>query len=254
MDISIVIPAWNEEKNIGNILRDLRAQNVPKNGIEIIVADKDSKDNTAQIAQNYGAKIVSGGLPAVARNNGAKHATGDIIYFLDADLELNDNNFLNNSFNELNLKKFDAATADNFFYYTGTETLGQRILLEAFTKIGNWFTRYYANTSKPKATGTCIIIRKEIFDKIGGFNEESYWGEDTELVTKIVENKYTFGVLDTAKIYTSTRRPIEHGIIKNYLTVGLLAKHIEKHGNISLEDYRKLTGKKEYFKPRISEN
>src|SRR5574344_819167 len=85
--LSIIIPTLNEEKNITRLLKQITNQQIG-DMYEILIADAGSKDKTCEIAKNFGARVVPGGLPAVGRNSGAKYAKGDILLFLDADLEL----------------------------------------------------------------------------------------------------------------------------------------------------------------------
>ncbi|NMP21826.1 glycosyltransferase family 2 protein [Sulfobacillus harzensis] len=84
--VSAIIPAYNEAQNIGSVLRVLRQ--VPSIG-EIIVVDDGSTDNTAEVARQAGAIVLSlsenqgkGG----AMKAGAAIAHGDVVLFLDADL------------------------------------------------------------------------------------------------------------------------------------------------------------------------
>lgn len=85
MKISVVIPAYNEEKRLPKCLDALT------NGLEkpdeLIVADGRSTDRTAEIARSYGATVIDNplGHAAGGRNVGIRKATGDIIAFLDAD-------------------------------------------------------------------------------------------------------------------------------------------------------------------------
>ena len=90
--LSIIIPTKNEEKYLPNLLRSIKKQTFKD--YEIIVADNNSKDKTKKIAKRYGCKIVKGGLPGKARNQGAKFAEGDILLFLDSDPELKTKIFL----------------------------------------------------------------------------------------------------------------------------------------------------------------
>lgn len=85
MKVSVVIPAYNEEKMIGRCLASLMAQ--VEAPLEIIVVDNNCEDSTAEIARSLGARVVhepeQGMTPA--RNRGFEEAHGDIIARCDAD-------------------------------------------------------------------------------------------------------------------------------------------------------------------------
>jgi glycosyltransferase involved in cell wall biosynthesis len=89
--ISIVIPAFNEERLIGETLRCIRPALATfvqrKWETEIIVCDNNSKDRTAEIARAAGAVVVFEPINQIsrARNTGAANATGDWLIFVDAD-------------------------------------------------------------------------------------------------------------------------------------------------------------------------
>jgi glycosyltransferase involved in cell wall biosynthesis len=85
MKVSVVIPAFNEEKLIGRCIKAL--QNQTEKPYEIIVVDNNSKDKTAEIAKTLGAKVISEKHPGAtfARNTGFNAAHGDIIARIDAD-------------------------------------------------------------------------------------------------------------------------------------------------------------------------
>lgn len=88
MLISIVIPAYNEEKYIGRTLESVKKLNIPPGwDLEVIVVDGNSVDKTAEIARSYGVKVVQEPHKSIgfARQEGLKHATGEIIAFTDAD-------------------------------------------------------------------------------------------------------------------------------------------------------------------------
>jgi len=85
--ISVIVPSYNEEANIGRCLESLCNQTIPRSEYEIIVVDGDSKDRTREIAERYAdlvfiqtSKKVGG-----ARNDGVMRSRGEIIATTDAD-------------------------------------------------------------------------------------------------------------------------------------------------------------------------
>lgn len=83
---SVIVPAFNAEKTIAKCLEALSKQSF--RGFEIIVVDDESNDGTCRVVEKFSkARLVKQrhGGPAVARNNGAKAAKGEIIVFTDSD-------------------------------------------------------------------------------------------------------------------------------------------------------------------------
>lgn len=83
--ISVIIPAYNEEKRIGKVL-----QRIPEFVDEVIVVDDGSKDRTSEVAEKFNAKVIVIKLKqnqgkGKAMSEGIKEASGDIIVFIDAD-------------------------------------------------------------------------------------------------------------------------------------------------------------------------
>lgn len=95
-NLSVIIPARNEEESLPLLLEDLRVQSCLP--LEIICADDDSSDSTAQIAESFGIRVISlhdkpqGWLGKTwACHNGANAAKGDLLLFIDADVRLGPN-------------------------------------------------------------------------------------------------------------------------------------------------------------------
>lgn len=88
--ISFIIPAFNEETHILELLESIERYAPRKNGIEIIVVDNGSTDDTVIIAEKHNVNVVVDPDATVAglRNRGVKESSGDILIFLDADVVL----------------------------------------------------------------------------------------------------------------------------------------------------------------------
>jgi len=181
VEISIIIPTYNEEKHIEKLMLSLRNQSITKE-YEIILVDNGSDDKTVQIANNLGARILhkekNCNISAV-RNLGAKKARGKYLAFIDADCEA-DKDWLSNAYSIL----------------VGNDNLG--IVGGVYTPPLNktWVQRAWYSVRVLKrmqnvnfVPGGNMFIKKILFDEVGGFNETLETGEDYELCMRISENR-----------------------------------------------------------------
>ena len=201
MKLSIIIPTYNEEKYLPELLKSIKEQYF--SSYEIIVADNDSNDNTVKIAESYGCKVVSGGLPAIGRNNGAKVAKGEIFLFLDSDLRLTPN-YLNDVVSEFEGEQLGVAI-------TQMTPMSERHRDKFLHDLANWFM-IAAENIKPHGAGCYgIIAKKYLHEMIGGFDESLTFGEDTDYIERLA-NIEEFKVLRKPRICVSTRRLEEEGL------------------------------------------
>ncbi len=204
--LSIIIPARNEEKIIGRLLKSIKSQNFD---CEIIVGNDGSTDKTAKIAGKY-ARVVTGkwGHPGSVRNACAKIAKGNYLLFLDADVVL-PNNFLNQNFKEFIDRKMVSAT-------TYVKPLSNKLVDMFIHGFGYNLFYFLLQRISPLACGFCIFCRKDIFIKVGGFDRSITLGEDHDLVRKSTEYG-RFGILHGPKIKVSVRRLETEGRLKYLL-------------------------------------
>lgn len=194
--VSIVIPVKNEEKILPKLLESVRAQTF--SDYEIIVADAHSTDGTADVAKSYGAKVVEGGMPGPGRNKGALHAAGEIIAFLDADVQLPNAKFLEDCVAEMDKKNLDVATCK-------VKPLSRKPVDRALHEVYN---AYVVATEKirPHAPGFCILARRHAHHGVKGFDEEVVFAEDHDYVQRAKKQGFTFGLLRSHPIAASVRR------------------------------------------------
>jgi glycosyltransferase involved in cell wall biosynthesis len=171
--ISIIIPALNEESMLPRLLDSIRAQDFKD--YEIIVADAGSRDKTREIAESRGCRVVDGGLPAAGRNAGARVASGELLFFLDADVILPPG-FIRNVYNEMQDRFIDLATCEikPLSDYQLDRIIHHLINLVVILNL--WID--------PKAFGFCIFVTKRLFNRVGGFDETIYVAEDNDFVKR----------------------------------------------------------------------
>ena len=200
--ISIIIPTLNEEKYLPKLLNCIKKQ--AYKDYEIIVADANSADKTRQTAKKYGCKITKGGMPAAGRNNGAKIAKGNILLFLDADVQL-DKNFLENAINELKNRNLDVAGCCIY-------PLGNNLIDKIFFGVFNsWI--FAIQLFYPNASGGGIFCKSKIHKKATGFDESIKLSEDMDYVKRC--SKFgKFRILKNAIAYVSVRRFEKEGRFK----------------------------------------
>ena len=87
MLISVIIPTYKEAANITRVVEDLRRYD-PNCAVEVLVVDANSPDGTAEVARRVGATVLQSPKPgrAAQMNFGAAQASGDILYFVHADV------------------------------------------------------------------------------------------------------------------------------------------------------------------------
>ena len=200
MKISIIIPTYNEEEYLPYLLESIKRQDFTD--YEVIIADANSTDRTREIAKDYNAKIVDGGMPAVGRNKGAAAAQGEFLLFLDADVIMT-RGYLKSAIQEFVEEGLGIAISQ--IYPMSDKNFD--ILSHEFA---NFFMKY-VETLKPHGAGCYgILTRKKLHDAIGGFDEELDFGEDTDYIEKLAYLHY-FKVLRDATLFVSTRRTNEEG-------------------------------------------
>ena len=214
--ISVVVPTYNEEKNIEKCLNAILKQTIPRNNYEIIVVDGDSKDRTREIASDYADQVIIQTSEGVggARNDGVKVGNGEIIATTDADcephsnwLEVIEKNFVRSSnlvaltgilkpFDWNDMNGLEILIYKFFFWFSN-------ILLVLFQFFGVFHL-----------CGANSAFKRDPFLEVGGYLPLAY-ADDTELFKRI--KKTGSVMLDTdMKINYSVRRIKKMGLL-NYI-------------------------------------
>ncbi len=193
--VSVIIPTFREEQYIAAILSRL-VKTRPE--VEIIIVDSGSEDDTAKIAKCFTSKvhqIKERGI-SKARNYGAKQAKGEILVFLDSDVNP-----------PLGFVKKVLETFNNTTVVGATCRImpAQPSFLEAvffnfynvLLRVCSWF--------KPHSRGEFLAVRKKEFLRAGGFDENLPCLEDHDLAHRLSKHG-RFAFINDLTVYESMRR------------------------------------------------
>ncbi len=182
--ISIIIPTYNEEKLIGQCLSRLKLLTLPN---EIIVTDDKSTDNTVAIAKTYTDKVLcptaKHATIAQNRNAGARTAIGDILVFMDVQSYIKDpDQFFTRALENFKNNPKLVALTGVLWVLPELETRTDRIVYTIF----NWVHRFKNNVMHSgEASGKFQMIRRESFEKVGGFREDLVTSEDGDMFSRL---------------------------------------------------------------------
>lgn len=171
MFLSVILPTYNEEENIGKTISHLQ-QNLIPDSYEIIVSDAGSLDKTVQIAESLGAKVIISPIKGRAgqMNYAVNHAKGDVYYFIHAD------SLPNPTFQ----KEIENALQNGFDCGSFlTRFDNDRFIL----KINAFFTRF--NYLFFRGGDQSIFVTKDLWQKVGTYKEEMLIMEDYDFLERI---------------------------------------------------------------------
>jgi glycosyltransferase involved in cell wall biosynthesis len=178
--ISIIIPAFNEERLLGRSLEQIKlaagAFEQREWTTEIIVCDNNSTDRTPQIAREAGATVVFEPINQIARarNRGAAAATGDWLLFVDADSEPT-----------AGLLADVAAQITSGKCLAGGATVKMdthHLMVQATLFAWNCASRIFKMLA-----GSFIFCESGAFRKIGGFDEKFFAAEELDLSKRLIK-------------------------------------------------------------------
>ena len=242
---SVIIPAKNEEIKLPILLQSLAIQT--NKDFEVIISDDNSTDDTAKLSNSFKDKFINYQLithqsacVSKGRNIGAQKANGKYLIFFDADVEVAPN-FIAGIKNHIEKNNLDALSVWNrpknaswkgklfLFLLNICMTLAQKI--------------------KPVINGPCMIIKKELFHQINGFDETIVFAEDIDLIQRADDKKAKFAIFANPIIYVSTRRFEKEGLLITFYRVITAFFHIAFIGPIRKPIFRYEMGG-QYFRKK----
>jgi len=220
MDISVVIPAYNEENNIERTLKALHEQDPD----EIIVVDNNSTDNTAKIARKYADKVLTQkkqGI-AVSRNIGAANARNSIVTFIDADCIPG----------PTWARSVENAFTGNTIGVVGPVIPQEDTIKNALGFFLSWtvISKFLIHINYPCFHGGNCAYDQQVFIETEGFKEDIMPGEDVELSLRLRESgKFKF--IQGMVVSASARRFEKDGYLLETIKWLRIVPRIMRHEN-----------------------
>lgn len=176
--ISLVIPAYNEEKLLPRLLRTVEEarrcyaaeRDVSPDAVEVIVADNASTDATAEIAGEHGARVarVEARSIAAARNGGAAITRGEILCFVDADFQIHPWTFV----------AIEDALESGRYVAGASRVRPERWSLGLLVT----FAVYVPLLVLTGLDAGVVFCRRKDFDAVGGYDERRRFAEDVQFL------------------------------------------------------------------------
>jgi glycosyltransferase involved in cell wall biosynthesis len=167
--ISIIVPVYNDPQNLVACLSALIAPCYP--GSEIIVVDDASTDDTPAIAARMGVRVfrlAQNSGPAAARNYGARHSQGEILFFVDADVVVAPD-ALSRVAKVLDEQPDLAAVFGS--YDARPRAKG---VVSQYRNLLHYFVHQNGNPEASTFWAGCGAIRRLVFEEVGGFDEKRF--------------------------------------------------------------------------------
>lgn len=200
MFLSIIIPALNEEKTLLTTLLPL--QELRERGVEVIVVDGGSEDETLAVSAPYVDNVLTSKRGrACQMNTGAEVAQGGILLFLHADTQLPER------CDEL-LRAFELG--DTFWGRFNIQLSGRRLVFRVIETMMNWRTCLTGIVTGDHA----MFISKKLFAVSGGFPDIDLM-EDIEISKRL--KRFKQPVCCASSVISSSRRWEQNGVLSTVL-------------------------------------
>jgi rSAM/selenodomain-associated transferase 2 len=218
--ISVVIPAFNEEKVLPETLRSLLAQ---PGDYDVTVVDGGSTDRTCQIIEEFVLSSRSSAIRpvrllsapkgrATQMNGGANQATGEWLLFLHADTVLPEG-----AITRLNRMEADLTVQAGGFMH---QFSGDDWRLKLISFLDNFRCRH----SRIIYGDQALFVRRSLFERLGGFPNQPIL-EDVAFCERLM--KHTTLLLLSPPVVTDSRKFVTMGIWRSFVRVLLIILHVE---------------------------
>jgi glycosyltransferase involved in cell wall biosynthesis len=209
-ELSIIIPALNEEHYLPLLLQSIAEQDY-EGKLEVIVVDGNSEDKTVEKAAGFKHKIkdliivkTERGI-SHQRNVGADKAKYKYLMFLDADVFLPKHSLSRITYK---INPSEEFVITPLILITDGNIFDSLFVLTAYTFI------FLISLVKPANCGMCLIVKKETHEKINGFDEKVVYAEDVDYGFRAQKIGAKYHFFFRPRLFTTIRRRKKNGRIR----------------------------------------
>lgn len=186
--VSVIIPVYNNEKNIGKLIESLLKSDYPKELLEIIIVDNGSNDRTKEMIRQYPTVVLleekNIQSSYAARNKGIQYAKNEILAFIDSDC-IATPQWIKEGVNVLVSEPADLAGGKVEFVYSKHKTAA-----ELYDSISNMQNKFYIKEGKTSSTAN-LFVKSSLFERIGMFPDWIKSGGDVQWTAKATRNGFS---------------------------------------------------------------
>ncbi|NUE02278.1 glycosyltransferase family 2 protein [Halorubraceae archaeon YAN] len=202
--MSVIIPVYNDRDGVATTLESLSKQDLA--GIEVLVVDNNSTDNTSLFLRSYAEDhewlkyLVEAEVQSsyAARNTGLEHATGELIAFIDADMTVPER-WAHDTRQEFTDREIDYLGCAVELVIEGDETVFDR-----YDQFTGFPIKTYIETQQFCPT-CCLVVRRSVIDDVGRFDSRLVSGGDKEFGNRVADAGYELVFADDIVLQHPTR-------------------------------------------------
>jgi glycosyltransferase involved in cell wall biosynthesis len=254
--VSVIVPVYNAEAALPRLMASLRAQSYPKDRVEFLMVDNGSTDRSREaLSRCPGIKVLSQTEwqgPAATRNEGIRHACGEVLAFIDADCWAHPE-WLREGVKALLERRLDRIAG------RVEMVLSRRPNIYELYDCGVNFRQTDFVSEGWSGTGN-LFVWKRVFDQVGLFEPSLLSHEDSEWGLRATEAGKSLGYASDAQVCHRARQSLkslvrkwirtEYGAAQVYRRRGIFELHLWNRK----ANYRPLTGTWRAFPPSVREN
>jgi glycosyltransferase involved in cell wall biosynthesis len=200
--VSVVVPTFNSDRFLERCLRSVTTQTYEN--IETIIVDRNSNDRTVLIAKDFGVRvyIIDTNERCAQMNYGVEKAIGKFVYIVGSDFVL-EPTVIEEAVKKCEVDGFDAVRIHN----TSDPTIG------FWAKVRRLERDCYVDDELNVAAR---FFRKEVFEKVGGYDEELVAAEDYDLHNRLLKHGFKIGSITSKEIHIGEPRSLFEIARKHY--------------------------------------